>query len=248
MINRQRLQRHHAGFSLLELGLALSVMGLISATLTPLISQWREERRYVEEKKYVQESLEALEAFALSHVRLPCPATDAEGQENLSNLIGICTADRGHLPWRTLGIKRPPKIAQYAVATLATLGAPAAHILTTRAAIKQIPLDVLSSMVLIGPESSGNTQAALPALQICEQTPNNIDPMNPVCPQGRHLSISAVAIVALNNTNEQFTSQPNGARSFIQDPNPAMTHRLNWITYEKLMWLYVRAGIKGLYE
>lgn len=245
MIYRQYLKCYQSGFSLIELGLALSVMGLISATLIPLISQWREVQHYVDEKKYIQESLEAIEAFAVSHVRLPCPAVDTEGQENLSNLIGICATERGYLPWRSLGMKRPPKMLYYAVATLSNLGAPAAHVLTTRAAIKQIPLDVLSSMVLVGPESSGATQGALPALQICEQTPST---NNSICPEGRHLSISAVAVVALNNTNEQFTTQTDGTRTFVPDANPAMAHRLNWITYEKLMWLYVRASIKGLYE
>lgn len=70
------------GFSLIELGVVLLIIGLlVSAALVPLSSRQRNQR--IEQQAENLEPLrDALVAFAIRNGRLPCPDTDGDGLED----------------------------------------------------------------------------------------------------------------------------------------------------------------------
>ncbi len=96
-MTRLRLQRQR-GFSLVELGVALVVVGVIGL----LIGRWVVASRVPATVEAVQRQLNeaqaAVEGFVLANHRLPCPAADASGAEACG------TATAVFFPWRTLGV------------------------------------------------------------------------------------------------------------------------------------------------
>lgn len=100
---------HLKGFSLIEMAMVLTIVGLLlGGLLAPLIAQM-EQRRISETQKALEEIKEALIAYAVVNGQLPCPSvpTVATGQAT----AGIartppCTNSNstGALPWATLGV------------------------------------------------------------------------------------------------------------------------------------------------
>lgn len=83
------------GFTLLELALAVVVIGLLIAVGAYSVP-WLNERLILDKTRHVMtESSEALIAFAHTHHRLPCPDDNGDGFED-------CAAASGTLPHRTL--------------------------------------------------------------------------------------------------------------------------------------------------
>lgn len=101
----QRQEKSRRGFTLIELVVALAVIGLLlGAIMTPLATQYR-VRTIKEAERNLNEVKQALIGYAMTHRRLPCPDTDStpDGQENPIG-GGTCTALEGFLPWNTLGV------------------------------------------------------------------------------------------------------------------------------------------------
>jgi type II secretory pathway pseudopilin PulG len=231
-----------SGFSLIELALSLGILGLIGLSAPPLLKIWQSEKLRLRELNLMDSAINQIEAYAITHRRLPCPAADLNGVESTQNISGICLQATGKLPWRTLGLPTPSPVPVFAVATLNTLGLPYQQLLTTGGAIRTVALDSLSSAVFAGPDLNADNSSALPALLVCDGAP-----LNNACPQNRYLSLSAVALVALP-TPEDVASQlenQNGDRFFLSPANPALSHRVRWLTYEKLAWLYLKSGVLG---
>lgn len=87
------------GFSLLELTVALVVVGVVGVLLAHWLGAMSEDRRQVAHRDLLQRSDDALVAFAAIHARLPCPASPGgDGRENCA--LGSV----GALPWMTLGL------------------------------------------------------------------------------------------------------------------------------------------------
>ena len=93
-----------AAFSLLEMAIALSVLGLLLVVALPMISNHYAGQLASTQKSIVQTSFSkmdnALITFAKQQFRLPCPDSDDDGLEN-------CTVSNGLLPYRTLGFNTP---------------------------------------------------------------------------------------------------------------------------------------------
>ncbi|MGE0314873.1 MAG: type II secretion system protein [Lautropia sp.] len=95
------------GFTLVEVAIALMIMGLITVGVVSTLNQQAEQRRIVETRATLQKAREALLAFAAANGRLPCPATAASGGAEASTVTGTtvaCTAETGLLPAVTLGM------------------------------------------------------------------------------------------------------------------------------------------------
>ena len=104
--------RRQAGFSLVEMGVALVALGLL---VLAFVAYWRlsaQEKVVLVERDLLQITERSVVGFVHSHFRLPCPASTADGNED-------CTAGRqiGQLPWRTLGL---PMAGQANCATACT--------------------------------------------------------------------------------------------------------------------------------
>lgn len=85
------------GFTLIELTIVLSLLGLLFTLLTPWRSYWQYQK-YREAERGLEAAIAALEAHLLLSRGLPCPA-DGTGTED-------CSKTAGELPWRTLGLPR----------------------------------------------------------------------------------------------------------------------------------------------
>ncbi len=96
------LKRRLAAFSLLEMALVLSIMGVISAYAIQALLQARAATGWRETDTKLESAIYALAGFVQVHQRLPSPADPASkdnpGGEDRSRTIGI-------LPYRTLGIQ-----------------------------------------------------------------------------------------------------------------------------------------------
>lgn len=92
--------RRQRGFTMVEMGVALLVLGIVSVAF---VAWWRmsaQQRVAVAESDVMVLAQQATLGFAHAHYRLPCPAADLSGLEN----CGTAANPRqvGMLPWRTL--------------------------------------------------------------------------------------------------------------------------------------------------
>lgn len=100
MTRRRMLLRpgRQQGFSLIELGLALIISGLIGLLVLRWIASAEVPGDRAAMQRQLNEAQAAIEGFALANSRLPCPASDTGGTEACSSATAV------YLPWRTLGV------------------------------------------------------------------------------------------------------------------------------------------------
>ena len=97
------LKRRLPAFSLLEIALVLSILGIISAYAIPVLLQTRAAARWRETDAKIEAVMHALASYAQVERRLPNPADPAAtgvgvGDEQIGRATGI-------LPYRTLGLQ-----------------------------------------------------------------------------------------------------------------------------------------------
>jgi prepilin-type N-terminal cleavage/methylation domain-containing protein len=97
------------GFTLIELAVALAVIGLLLGMLIVPLNAQIDQQRVNEARKQLALINEALLGFAVSNGRLPCPAipgtantTAGAGTENKP--AAACGITHGVVPWATLGV------------------------------------------------------------------------------------------------------------------------------------------------
>lgn len=99
--------RRQSGYSLVEMGVALAVLGLL---VSAAVAYWAHSTRHVVTQAARDASLDAraaLIAFAQARYRLPCPDSDGDGMED--GTAGVCPAgiQVGGFPWKTVGVFNP---------------------------------------------------------------------------------------------------------------------------------------------
>lgn len=97
------LKQRLSAFSLLEVALVLSILGVISAYAIPVLLQTRAAARWRETDAKIESVMYALASYAQVQQRLPNPADpaaigDSAGDEQRGRTTGI-------LPYRTLGLQ-----------------------------------------------------------------------------------------------------------------------------------------------
>jgi prepilin-type N-terminal cleavage/methylation domain-containing protein len=90
------------GFSLMELAIALMIVGTLMSGVLVAIGQMAENGRIANSQAQLREIQEALYGFAQAYGRLPCPATDMSTSPNLEDIT--CSSMHGFVPSGTLGL------------------------------------------------------------------------------------------------------------------------------------------------
>lgn len=106
-INEHQL-KYQTGFTLIELAIVLVIIGALVGSILGTLGARIENTRRAETQDALDKIKLSLYGFAMSQspVRLPCPDTDNDGQENMVG--GSCSTltSPGNLPWVSLGISR----------------------------------------------------------------------------------------------------------------------------------------------
>lgn len=90
------------GFSLIELMIALMLLGLVIKTASSGISQHRTSSLYQSTKSQLEQIKQALLSHLSINGYLPCPDIDQNGYEN-RHTNGQCSSHQGALPYLELG-------------------------------------------------------------------------------------------------------------------------------------------------
>lgn len=103
-----RVAKYQSGFSLIELAVVLVIIGVLIGSFIGTIGARIDNMRRVETQDALDKIKLSLYGFALSQspVRLPCPDTDNDGDEDLTGASCTSLTSPGNFPWRTLGIER----------------------------------------------------------------------------------------------------------------------------------------------
>src|SRR5687768_17494047 len=100
-----RSQAH--GFTLLEISIAILIMGLLLAGIMVPLSTQVEQRKVDETRLTLEQAREALLKYAAEFGFLPCPADDVNGgiepPGGVDHTTGACPSYHGFLPARLLG-------------------------------------------------------------------------------------------------------------------------------------------------
>jgi prepilin-type N-terminal cleavage/methylation domain-containing protein len=111
--HRVRLQgpRRAAGFSLLELAVSVTVIGVLGMLATSGYADFAQVRARARAQAEAEVALQAVRTFALKNKRLPCPDLSANGDGAREGAAGTCPAGAqvGWLPYETLGLTRPDR-------------------------------------------------------------------------------------------------------------------------------------------
>lgn len=103
------IQPCQSGFSLVEMAIVLTIVGVLLAGLLPSISSQIEQQRRNETRKQLDEIRDALIGYTIINGRLPCPknSTTDPSNANYGEANATCSTDlttEGYLPWKTLGV------------------------------------------------------------------------------------------------------------------------------------------------
>ncbi len=93
------------GFSLVELAIVLTILGLIAGFSVPLLTDTIGHKKWLQGDRHMEEIITALAAYVVRHQHLPCPADPSvqgsergKAQENCASIQG------GLVPYKTLGL------------------------------------------------------------------------------------------------------------------------------------------------
>lgn len=102
------IKKNASGFTLVEIAVVLTIIGLLLGGLMPTLSAQMESQHLNETRKQMNEIKDALTGFAIVNGRLPCPSDGAASSGNElvtgSGVAAACTLTKGVLPWATLGV------------------------------------------------------------------------------------------------------------------------------------------------
>lgn len=104
-----------AGFSLVELAIALAVLGVMLTGLLGPLQQLRTHQRQQDTRAALAAIRQGLLGYAMSHGRLPCPADPALADSHAQAGLALpdtgmpCQRQAGVLPWKTLGAPLLPR-------------------------------------------------------------------------------------------------------------------------------------------
>ncbi|NOT98305.1 MAG: type II secretion system protein [Sideroxydans sp.] len=234
------------GFSLLEMAVVLTIVGVLLAGLLPTLSSQVEQRRTSETNKQLEEIRQALLGFAISNGRLPCPATSTSNGVEGPSGGGACTNSfNGFVPAVTLGLSNtdPQGFAidgwsnriRYAVTTANS------NAFTTSNAMSSIGMGTLTPNLYVCASATGIT-----ANNCGTSTSLATNAVAVIYSLGKNRATGGAGADELANPNPNST---NNDRVFIShDPSPSGTANgefddiVTWLSPNTLFNRMVAAG------
>ncbi len=98
------IKQNKKGFSLIEVAVALVILGLILASFGNIFKLVSSTDRVKEQQTNTQRIQKTLNTFFAVNGFLPCPDTDHSGKEN--RVGARCSKKEGYLPYRDLGLEQ----------------------------------------------------------------------------------------------------------------------------------------------
>jgi prepilin-type N-terminal cleavage/methylation domain-containing protein len=83
------------GFTLTELAIVTTIVGLLLASLLYTLSAQVEQRNFEDTRRRLEQARDVVIAFAIANGRLPCPARFASAASNSQGLESFCAAASG---------------------------------------------------------------------------------------------------------------------------------------------------------
>jgi prepilin-type N-terminal cleavage/methylation domain-containing protein len=174
------------GFTLIEIAIALLIMGLILGGGLSVLSSQIEQQKVRDTSRVLEESREALMGFAAVNGRFPRPATSAvNGAENVAPCAteAACT---GLIPWATLGTAKLDgwnKVIRYSVSPAFAnsgfaLTTPATKIILTRSNVGALQPLANPVPVLVFSQGKNNFGTTDSGASIPNTSAGNIDEIN----------------------------------------------------------------------
>lgn len=108
MFDRRRLRCAAAGFTLLEMAIAVALFGMITSGALLGVSAYFKRQAQVETAALLPRIERAITLYVIQNGELPCPDTTVDGESDPT----VCTTAaaggvvQGVVPWRTLGLQR----------------------------------------------------------------------------------------------------------------------------------------------
>lgn len=235
----------NGGSVLFELAIALAIIGVLMSTLLPILKPLRSLSTSQKDIAIVDKLIQSAEAYAIARGRLPCPANNDDGIEAIVNNTNECALEHGFVPWSSLGVMPIRKGWKWHVAGLSALNPPLAGTLTRPYAIRNIALEELSSAILNPLPSNGvPTSNTAPAYQICD-TADGLPASGSLLCSSAPLMATAVLVLVPAQQQPSTTDAYNTAsqRLFLIDRNKRLPLQVQWISYERLMWLWLQSGV-----
>lgn len=101
--------RRQSGFSLVELAVVVTVLGVLAMTALSAFDNISQARQHNAARAHAEAARQALHVFALRNKRLPCPDQSINGDSGREAGGGSCGADTrsGWLPYESLGLDLP---------------------------------------------------------------------------------------------------------------------------------------------
>ena len=106
--------RRSGGFTLLELAMSVTIIGVLGTLVTAGYSDFSQVRARARAQGEAEVAFQSVRAFALRNKRLPCPDLSSNGDGAREGLAGVCPpgAQIGWLPYESLGLTRPDRQAR----------------------------------------------------------------------------------------------------------------------------------------
>jgi len=248
------------GFSLVEVAVVLAIVGLLLGSAMYTLSAQLEQRDETRTARFLDEARELLLAFAIVNGRLPCPARDTSGGDELRDDSGACRDAagndeyyRGLLPARALGLQEVDAQGfardawgnriRYAVAksVIGCAGAPKLPHFTSAANLKANGITCQPADLLICKSAAGIAPAS------CGPSSNSLTNQNLVV--AVLLSPGRNAALGRSAGPDEAANADGDAVFVARVPSPAgavggeFDDRLSWITVGELYGRMVAAGL-----